>query len=305
MPIGTGCPPWHFFELFTTEKADRFSLLCALLKEMGLIHDDHAVVTLSGNRHVFVAPPVLNKKKAVILLAHYDCVPGSPGANDNAAALFIMVEVARNLRAGQVPDWLVIFTDNEELQKGDPITNQGSFSLALALKKAGFRNNPCFIFDTVGRGETLVVSTTAKYLLKGVADASWSSASLTMRKAVEDLHYKALEAARSIPVSRLALLPTPFSDDAGFFRAGFPAQTITVLPAEEASRFQELTRRNPAVIQTLIAETKSPGEAGVTASYPETWHLINSAKDTKETLTPEHFGMIMRFAQALCTKHPV
>jgi Iap family predicted aminopeptidase len=290
------------FTSFTAIGADRFSILLSLLKEAGLIDDSAgATVTLSGHRHIFVPAEGLDKKKAVILLAHYDCVAGSPGANDNAAAVFMLIEAARNLRKERVKDWLIVFTDKEELQKGERLTAQGSFSLARGMKEIGFKNNPCFIFDTVGRGETLVISTTAKYLLKESVNMSWSTESLSMRKAVEDLNYRALDAARRLNLSRLVLLPTPFSDDAGFFRAGFPAQTITVLPYEEVSPFQLLVRRNPQLIHSLVAAPSAAAEsAGNDVSYPETWRLINSPRDTARTLTPAHFGMIEKVARVLC-----
>jgi Iap family predicted aminopeptidase len=304
--------PWNRFGDFITVGADRFAVLESLLQETGLIDDaggarpGRSVVTLAGRRHIFVPAKTLDKSKAVILLAHYDCVAGSPGANDNGAAVFTLIEAARKLRKGGVKDWLVIFTDKEELQKGEKLTAQGSFTLARGMKEAGFKNNPCFIFDTVGRGETLVISTTAKHLLKERANLSWSTESLVMRKAVEDLNYRALEAARKLNLTRLALLPTPFSDDAGFFRAGFPAQTITVLPRQEASPFHLLVRRNPAVVHRLVAEAEdaagTAGTAGNSGVYPETWQLINSPRDTADTLTPESFGMIEKFARVLCSR---
>jgi hypothetical protein len=310
-PLGNNSkPPWSRFGDFITVGADRFAVLASLLNEAGLIDNADgarpggSVVTLAGRRHIFVPAKRLDKSKAVILLAHYDCVAGSPGANDNGAAVFMLACAAWNLRKGGVKDWLIIFTDKEELCKGEKLTAQGSFTLARGMKEAGFKNNPCFIFDTAGRGETLVISTTAKHLLKERANLSWSTESLTMRKAVENLNYRALEAARKLNLTQLVLLPTPFSDDAGFFRAGFPAQTITVLPRQEVSPFHLLVRRNPAVIHRLVAEAEdAAGTAGNDgAFYPETWRLINSPRDTVDTLTPESFGMIEKFACALCMR---
>jgi hypothetical protein len=305
MAVGDARFPWSRFDDFASAGADRFAVLLSLLEEGGLIGDgDSATVTLAGgHRHIFVPADRLDKKKAVILLAHHDCVAGSPGANDNGAAVFLLIEAALNLRQGQIPNWLIIFTDKEELQRGEKLTSQGAFRLAQGMQEAGFKKNPCFIFDTAGRGGTLVISTTAKYLLRDNPEMLWSGASLTMRKAVEDLNYRALDAARRLNLTRISLLPTPFSDDAGFFRAGFPAQTITALPEGEAFRFQLLVRRNPGVINSLIAEQSgaAPGtdELG-DPSYPETWRLINSSRDTADTLTPEHFSMIRKFAEVLC-----
>ena len=46
-----------------------------------------------------------------VLLAHIDTVPGSPGAVDNAAAVALLLELARTTAA---PDLCVAFTDGEE-----------------------------------------------------------------------------------------------------------------------------------------------------------------------------------------------
>jgi Peptidase family M28 len=40
--------------------------------------------------------------KVFIVGAHYDTVPGSPGADDNASAIAVLLEVARNIHATQV-----------------------------------------------------------------------------------------------------------------------------------------------------------------------------------------------------------
>jgi len=40
--------------------------------------------------------------RVFILGAHYDTVPGSPGADDNASGISVLLEVARNIQAGQL-----------------------------------------------------------------------------------------------------------------------------------------------------------------------------------------------------------
>ncbi len=53
---------------------------------------------------------------AILLVAHYDTVYGSPGANDDAAGVAVLLETARALRAGPplVRDVLFLFSDGEE-----------------------------------------------------------------------------------------------------------------------------------------------------------------------------------------------
>ena len=53
---------------------------------------------------------------ALVLMSHYDSVPGSPGAADDATGVAATLEVIRALKAGATParDVIVLFTDGEE-----------------------------------------------------------------------------------------------------------------------------------------------------------------------------------------------
>lgn len=65
--------------------------------------------------NVITRIPGLGHDRALLLVAHYDSVPTSPGANDNAAAVAGLLEVSRLLsRASPPNDVIVLFTDGEE-----------------------------------------------------------------------------------------------------------------------------------------------------------------------------------------------
>ncbi|GHU97729.1 hypothetical protein FACS189483_04570 [Spirochaetia bacterium] len=87
-------PPYHRFLEFIAPGADRYGLLCSLLADQGL---NFRPVDIAGNRHLFVnpgfSPPGGN---GVVLVAHYDRAADSPGANDNSAAVFQLIEAARS-----------------------------------------------------------------------------------------------------------------------------------------------------------------------------------------------------------------
>jgi hypothetical protein len=229
-----------------------------------------------------------------ILAAHYDRVPGSPGANDNSAAVFLLLETAMRLREDRAEGWLIIFTDREELSPGESLTRQGSYALGLGLKNAGFGGGMVYSFDACGAGDTLIISTTAEELLKAEGGPGVRRA----RQRVRELRDRALGAARDLGMDRVLLLPTPFSDDAGFLRAGVAAQTITVLPREEAARFAALLRKEPGLSAALLSrERQGPWGAGL---IPETWRSLNGPADSRLRLTPRHYGRIIRFARTLC-----
>jgi hypothetical protein len=69
-----------------------------------------------------------------------------------------------------------------------------------------------------------------------------------------------------------------------------------MLPLAEASAFSSLIRAKPAMLKTLITGGANYDDA----AYPATWRLINSPRDTAETLTRSNFALIVNFAEALC-----
>ena len=285
--------PWKHFKDFIAPEADRFSLLKGLLEEGRL---ECSVITLAGNRHFFIAPPPPEeeflRRRRTILVAHYDRYPGSPGANDNSAAIFILIETAINLKKDKISNWLIIFTDKEELNGGDDIRDQGAYSLATGLKEAGIENARIFNFDACGTGDTLVISTTAEYFLKNEARGE------KIRASIKELRENALETGRNLAMAKVLLAPTPFSDDLGFLRAGVAAQTITMLPSDECSALASVLRREPGFAELLVNQKmrNSQNEKYI----PETWRCLNSPKDGFHKLTPQYFRILQRFAEALC-----
>ena len=282
------------FETFLVPNTDRYLMLKNLLEKLCLRHE---VISICGNRHFLLAPGNVFHaciNSAIILVAHYDRVLGSPGANDNTAAVFELLDAALSLRKERVNGWLIIFTDKEELTHGERLIDQGSYSLAKKLFASRRRRPKVFIFDACGSGDTLIISTTAEYLLKNENRAGGAYTRILLRQ----LRSRALETTRRLHIERVCLIPTPFSDDAGFLRAGLAAQTITVLPANEAAAFIALLRNAPAYIDALF---KHNAPARLDASLiPQTWRRLNSPDDTRPHLTPQHFPEVTRFIRGLC-----
>ncbi|MDR3276904.1 MAG: Zn-dependent exopeptidase M28 [Treponema sp.] len=281
-------------EEFTAPFADRRQILCSILQERGL---PYTPVDIAGNRHIFVGelPRELpgGESGGTVLTAHYDRADGSPGANDNSAAVFQLVDAAVRLRAGGGPgNWLMVFTDKEELRPGESLDKQGSYGLAGAL---GDQN--IFIFDACGVGESLVISLTVDYLLKDIKN----SEALKLRERTRRLRNRALETARGMAPgtgpAQVILAPTPFSDDAGFLRAGMAAQTLTVLPAGEAAAFKALLKERPGLAEQVL----NPRSRRL---LPRTWQSLNGPGDSLRKLTPRHFNGIAEFICALCRGKP-
>jgi hypothetical protein len=298
----TAKSPYNRFFDFIASDADRFEVLSHHIKSLGL---NSVVIPVENNRHFFIFPQGKNLKpqnggefpfrgqSPVMLTAHYDRVPDSSGANDNSAAVFLLLETALKLDEQKCDNWVIIFTDKEELQTGETIQEQGSFSLAKKLRLWGFGKARVFNFDACGTGDTFVFSSTANYLLNKNSEQGHRRTS----HAVDRLRETAVKTARSLRIEKMLSVPTPFSDDAGFLKGGMPVQTITMLPSKEAASYATLLRSNPGLADFAIAGSAKHPAAQL---IPETWRCINSPLDSPMRLTPEHYHIIVHFAVELC-----
>lgn len=271
----------RFFQCFTEPGSDRHGLLWDFLSDSNLSPQS---ITMAEAHHILIGPHRNSSGKTPqrVLVAHYDCVPGSPGANDNGAAVLQLIGAAKLLQTEGVANWYILFTDKEERCRGSAINSQGSYLLAQAFKTIGLGTAHFYIFDACGRGNTLILSTALDQLSK-------KAMSETMTRKINQtrsLRGYALERARSLMIRRIQLLPTPFSDDLGFLSAGLTAQTITILPENETELLSNRTFRSLNSITT------------------PTWQLLNSPQDRRDTLTEEGFAIIPDFAFALCAGRP-
>jgi len=278
--------PYNRFKEFILPEADRFVLLCSVLEENKI---PHRILEIAGKWHIAVTTNSGNLSGSLIFTAHYDRTPQSPGANDNGAAVFQLLETALRMYALPQTPVLFIFTDGEELSKGESLRLQGAYSLGLYLKKNGMGNSRIFTFDACGTGDTLIISTAADQLLKNESGAGAEA----MRRKVQALRQGALDAARKARLENVLLLPTPFSEDAGFLLAGMTAQTITVLPQNEAAACSSLVRNGKAA--ALLSTAVNVDRRLI----PETWKCLNGPTDSPLRLTPQHWKKVCVFANAL------
>jgi hypothetical protein len=282
--------PYHRFADFIDRSKDRWTILNELFIELDF---HYSVVPFAGSRHFFVSSRSKERPRTV-LAAHYDSVADSPGANDNASSVFMLIHTAIELyRQRAAPPWLFIFTDNEETDAERGIQAQGAYLLGRGLKNTALCAADFYVLDSSGRGDTLVISTMADSLMKKEQGGGIASA----QKRLHDLRNNALAAAERSAIRNFMLLPAPFSDDAGFLYAGLSAQMLTVLPAAEAAAFASLSRSQPRYVRALTSREERQGLD--MSLLPETWSLINTPRDTPESLTPEHLSGFLSFTRAL------
>lgn len=243
------------FRQFIALDCDRKAFIQNYLNAAGL---DAPVIQLEGKNHIYVKFPQSQYNpmfKIKTVIAHYDRVEGTPGANDNSAAVFSMLEWA--VRLSKMPSFhnvRLIFTDGEELGS-DGVASQGAFPLAALFRKLGITEDDIYVFDCMGRGDVAVLTETI--LPKG--------ASKQFVKKFCDLESRAQNLLKDASGGRWFSLPGNYSDNASFIANGIPAVAITMLPSVEISC------------------------AAMSMELPETWRLFHTPEDNFDSLTPVSF----------------
>ena len=140
------------FKEFINADCNRMKFIQNFLAENGV---ESTVIPLDGKNHIYVKFPQqqynpLFKIKTVV--AHYDRFQNSPGANDNSAAVYmLMIWAVKLSRQNDFHNVRLIFTDGEEAGS-DGIASQGAFAVAGLFKKLAI-NDDVFVFDFVGTGD--------------------------------------------------------------------------------------------------------------------------------------------------------
>jgi Zn-dependent M28 family amino/carboxypeptidase len=168
----------------------------------------------------------------IILGAHFDSVPGTPGADDNASGVAVLLETARLLSGTRLrPEVLFCGFNLEELNM------IGSSYFASKLKSAGAKVDAMISLEMVGYTDSRTGSQKYPIGLKafypdrgdfiGVI-GNWNSNGLLRRFA------RQMRQVRGLPVETLSvpgnggLIPAVrLSDHSPFWDAGYPALMIT------------------------------------------------------------------------------
>lgn len=239
-------------------------------------------ITLAGINHLVIKFPSstyspLYKIKTII--AHYDRTINSPGANDNSAVIFQLIEFIKQIQLStDTSNVRIIFTGGEELTQGESVKKQGAFALGQGLKKLGCDKDELYVLDCCGRGDTLVTSQTG--ILKNNHSQKLHQTAIQLcEKAVKKctIIEEKLENRNSIAENIIkwghTSLPVPYGDNAGLIASGLVCQAITLLPHTEVTE-----------IQNTIEKNRFSTNFAVNLSHCKTWQLINTQNDTPETL---------------------
>lgn len=279
---------------------DRFEYLRRWLRRCGIIGKK---IELHGRRHLLVGfsnnyEGGIAKK---ILVAHYDKVPQSPGANDNGAAVFQLLAHAGRLAQEKEHERVqILFTDGEEVFN-DSVSSQGSFQLARFFKSKGITNIQFFVFDMCGIGDTIVIGGAGSLLL------GQSLKQKIISKQFYDEAYMAISNGADIvrlfqgrPADWIYSL---FSDDLGFLLNGYPAVYFSVLPVAEAalahSNWREVLKNTLAMKALEKGYLSEDFRRLIYPLLPKSWQTWHTAQDKIDKLQRSAFLVMEEFLHFL------
>lgn len=245
----------ELFEQFISPSCDRMKFIQNYLNSLGL---EAPVIQLNGKNHIYVKFPLTQYNsmfKVKTVIAHYDRASDTPGANDNSAAVFSILEWAGRLnQMKNFHNVRIIFTDGEE-EGESGVRDQGAFAVAELFRRLNILNDDIFVFDCMGRGTVPVIC----------ENNPPAAAGSTFINRITDLENKAEKITTKAAAGRWYKLPTSYSDNASFIANGIPAVAITMLPSDEIDAYTKLNQT------------------------PQTWKLFHTPQDNFESLTPQAF----------------
>lgn len=241
---------------------EREALLGRYLTARGVRFETQRFATFEGAGINYVAEVGVGAR-VLVLIAHHDAVPGSPGANDNAAAVGILLRLLA--RAAAAPPRRLtlrfLFTAAEEL---------------------GYLGARAYVRATAPRDVAAALSLE----LCGIGDhlALWDAPretelSRALTRGADRLGYRRDETFHVV-----GRIPVFGSDHRAFAEAGIPAHGLTAVPGEDAD----------ALRQFIFNPWRS-----LFRPRPRPFDTYHTARDRSETLEPAALDRVGEALEAL------
>lgn len=238
--------------------------------EAGLIVTEHPFQAFGGTYHNVIgtalpghgpfqfAPPL-------IVAAHFDTVEGSPGADDNASALAVMLQVARQIRTMRLgrPIRFIAFNLEEENLLGSTAftallrKNHEAIQGAIVLECVGYASHQPNS-QKIPPGVPIAVPTTGDFLAV-IGNVQSQAFTGSVAKSMQS-HLPIVPLV--VPGNGEKLPDTRRSDHTSFWEQGFPAVMLT-----DTANFRNPHYHRPTdTLETLNLDFMASVAAGVTAA---------------------------------------
>ena|SRR5208283_2517228 len=173
-------------------------------------------------------------RESLLIGAHYDAVMGSPGADDNASGVSVMLEIARTL--GPQKDLQFVAFTLEEPQPNSVKFLIGSKHFVKKIKSLGQRYKAVFILESVGYSSDKENSQLLPPLVRAPSVGNFigvvgNGKSKVIMSSLKEMAHQRIPQLNIVtyraPIRGFLTPETRFSDHAPFWDAGFPAVMIT------------------------------------------------------------------------------
>jgi Peptidase family M28 len=229
--------------------AEREAAVAAYLTTRGIPFSRHSFSAFEGAGENFVVELGAGDR-TLVLIAHHDAVPGSPGANDNAAAVAVLFTLIDRLRVA-------------------PPSRLRVRLLFTAAEERGYLGARAYVEDAAMDGVTGVLSLE----LCGIGDslALWDAVEETpflgdVQTALGGLGLRADDDYHVV-----GRIPVFGSDHRAFASAGVPAYGLSVVPRREADALRSFVFRPVRSALTHLVRRPPPFD---------TYHTRRDAADT-------------------------
>lgn len=262
---GAASPPALVRLLENRGNAAREAAVAQWLRAHGVPFTRHRFQTFEGRGENF-GVELGSGDRVLVLVAHHDAVPGSPGANDNAAAVAILLSLLPRLEDA-VPRGVrvrLLFTACEEL---------------------GYLGARAYVRDTPLASIAGVLSLE----LCGIGDslAVWDAAEETpfRRRVTGALEGLGLRAGEGYHV--VGRIPVFGSDHRAFAAAGIPAYGLTIVPFREADALKKFVL--------------SPGRSALMhlVRRPVPFDTYHTSRDASATIDPSALNRVTQALEAI------
>jgi hypothetical protein len=245
--------------------AEREAAVARWLEARGVPFARHRFATFEGRGENF-SVDIGSGDRILVLIAHHDAVPGSPGANDNAAGVAILLHLLERLEPAVPPGLRVrlLFPAAEEL---------------------GYLGARVYVRDVALTGMVGVLSLE----LCGIGDtlALWDVGEETpfLRRVAGAL--EGLGQRRDESYHVVGRIPIFGSDHRAFAAAGLPAYGLTMVPSAEADALRQFIF---SPVRSALVHLARP---------PRPFDTYHSSGDSGATLEPRALDAVATALRAV------
>lgn len=212
----------------------------------------------------------------ILAVAHYDAFYFSPGANDNASSVAMLLEFFLAMRDRPIrhPLKVIIFDDEEPDATRGWMGMRGSRAY---VRDFGTKNIlAVYDFEMCGMGDAVGI-----WPVTGLNEASFLLKNIRAVLDAEGIHHESV-----------GILPAFYADYHAFHEADFPhAVCLTAIARKDAEMLRRFVTMPPAALVARALAARLPGCSGL---VPRLFRHYHSTLDRSEFLSESSMDMMCR-----------